>query len=704
MSANKKTYQGQTFSNFGDLNIDSQSSDIGDSFSQYNSDYLKQLALAQKINKPENLVTNQDAYVDPLNPIAGSYSGSYVGSVPLFSAGLARRMPIAMFQKIQSDLDREKRIATEKISNPLKFDIPQVDSRYERQFKEYVLDGLDFHVARAQQKYGKNWKEKLNSYDNDEGKEFARWKEDNRTRANEMNQAIGMASDALRTVEEGKMILPPQGQKTAEELINGLYNPVFTKDYNGQDLKEKLKTLKLHKAMSEDLLPVIKQMKYNINASVEEAVNRHNTNTPQDPIVFGSSKYYDIVRSVEQKYLSDETLSNVAKATQVSNKALYYDKLEDENNQSGAIYEVNDIKNYIKGFFPTQTKVKDQIASKREQNININNNPENPKNNSTAPVYIQSVAKKVAGGETHVINKDNYIVGGEAGITLYEDGIPSYIPFSDKKSILQAFAKAGAKEPNVSGIGSGYTSFDAVTNIEQSGKVKDFEATFPKTVVSKAPSETAPVNEKINWHAKNFGAVAVSDGIAINKMQKYTDGSLNIKGTQGGYSFDGIIIPSSILSSTTESQGWLERNKNKIVFSGNEMTVVKDARYKIEGSKVTIVDSEGNNILKTTKTDVAPFEMSYNSFNSMFSNYFNDAKKSIKTTSMEAQPAAQVKNTSGNKLYSVMIDGSKIETSASPSLIERAKKSGFTSTKQINGVLYLYNPSTKQHISNLPLN
>jgi len=584
---------------------------------------MKSLDIVSKDLQPE--LTNSDFFVNPNRSIVqGVYSGSVIGSIPIFAGGGAVRLPYGLYEKRRQALQNQVGEKLKELQKPLDYKIPDIDSRYKESFNNSFLNGINDFISRAQNKYGEKAMRMLENQNTPLGQEYKRFLENSKAFAENTNEVVNIASE-LQKDEKAGAYIPRESKESMAKILSGM-GDFENGNMSTHDIPSEISKLKKFKNLQLIMKDEWAKIDTDIRASYE--TSKSNGNIP------ASTSYYDFFSEKSREFLSPERIKFLANSISIANPNDIYNP-EISGKRYDQPYDVKDVENYIKGMIGNKEKINSLMANKPRPSsggntiYNIGNTE--PKDRTAFPTAVGNVYQKLTRGEKFVVNKENYIVPsstGSGGFTAVINGQSKFVPFSNKDEVMNAMIGVMSADPTLTGTSTSWTQADQLNYARANGLGYQL-AQYDK------PVDASKFSPTINYNVPRM----------VNTVSQYGGGlSLdgnNIKNANGdSYNWNmtlddgrvGVFVPKSTISDSAPLT-----EKGYSVSVGNEYIFVEGAKYSSgKGeTKYKLVNIANGNELKLN--DAKSVTVNKSAIDNLYTSKFNNAKKSIVTPNLNDQ-------------------------------------------------------------------
>lgn len=554
-----------------------------------NTDPLK--TKNSKTEKMPSMVGDVDAsdFQSSGNDInVGNYSGSVVGSVPIFSSYF--KMPFSAYAKNRKALIDSKYAALAG-EEPIKLEEISTDPNYDEEFRNKYVNEASL-LAR---KYSKK---DLNDIRTEGGKAWFLLNQNYKAKAGKIDNAVKMANDIKKDMASGKSYIPVEAATAANNIIMGMSHPYSTIP-GMSSLNEDMKKLSKSRSMESILNQVIPKIE---REAVEEYFNGGTFTDKEALDAMKDSRYQTIYASKLKSYYSPEMSKQLALSLAKDNPSSIYvdeiwggdydangNKIMIPNPEAKTIqpFSYKDVSDYIYNVVgATQEKTNFLQASKSSPSthVSVNNVPPDKKTGDY-DWTAKTMQELYSNGKAQIGNANIYS-GQDGTVSIDENGRIQISSWSDPLGVASNIHSVASGQQNI------VDQNQAIFNSNVYDATLPYGAQFKITTNPQSPPISASVptsnKSKIDAVVTAVGVLPITQNVNINgfvgtdKEFSFTMNTKDKDDTQFNQT-EGVIIPATMVTNPSDKITYI---------SDGKYIVYPNARYVDKGNGVYGIETK----------------------------------------------------------------------------------------------------------------
>lgn len=597
---------------------------------------------SQQTDKGYPAPTNEDFYVNPKRATQiGQYSGSMIGTVPIFGGGGSSRVPLGAFAKYKKGLMDAMTAKQKQLQKPFNITRIETDDAYQANFDKSFHTQVEGFIGKAQDKYGAYAFRALEDGKTKIGREYNKFLSDSKTFADEIDNVVVYASELKEYDGKPGSFVPPAAKKAYSDIMAGVddYQQMIVTDRNYKGAIKQLKGFR-------DVLP---KLTTNIVDKIEKDIETQIKLSHPD-VEPGSTEYYDVFFNIQTQMTNPDRIRSAAEGFALMNPNEVYDP-NGKYEESDQPFSVDDIEGYLTSMFSEKTEIiKSSIANKSKPgSTTINMQPNKV---SSIGDSLTQYWNRLNNGELINLGKGSYMQYGNGMLVSSKNGVVKRTSTNSPNGIVTAMLDVISTDPAAAGLGANFSVADATNNLASGygGSGEFFTAKLaPLTKATNAnrlsDASNGNIIDKTNAVYETGGPIQFGENAYLTSASG-TGNKFSFKGKANNKSFNGVIIPSASIDDASEGDWNAEAAVVNI--AGDYRAIGGNASYELsdDGKSyfIKLANDEyfkiGKNKYKINRADIDVF----------INGEFEDRKSAYDKTDLKSGATQTItQNVSGNK-------------------------------------------------------
>lgn len=570
-----------------DINNDyiaSETRTANDSKIKYiNGNQASQKTKQQKIVSPLGDIDASDFPSSGNDINVGTYSGSVVGSVPIFSSYY--RMPFSAYEKNRKALMDYKYAALEGNTPPQLEEI-STDPNYDEEFRNQ-------YVNSATELYNQYTPSDLKDPRTEGGKAWMLLNQNYKAKAGKISNVVKMADDILKSEEN--QYIPLESKEAAYRIKMGLAHP-FSTDKDLQSLNNDMNLLAKGKSMGSMLKQVIPKIQ---RKALEEYFNGGTFTDKEALEAMHDDKYANIYASKLTSYYDENMSQELAMSVAADNPSSVYvnevwngqldangKKIMIKNPQARSklqFFDNKELGDYIHRMVGAeQEKTNFLTVSKANPSTRVVVNNAQPDKKTGDYDWTSKTMTELGANGSVSIGTSNVYSGDQGAVMIDKNGKMRIASWQDPLGMATAIHGVASGQQNI--VDQNEAIFSANTydaSLPYGGQFKS-GATGKQSSVTDPLSSQVPTSNKnkVDYLVKAVGVVPITQNINIKGFSgndKTFSLNLNTKDKEESQftETEGVIVPAAMVTNPSDKITYI---------SDGKYVVYPNARYVDAGN------------------------------------------------------------------------------------------------------------------------